>query len=293
MSDPTVFIGVGALKAGTTWVHHFLTDHPDCRPCLIKELRYFNKFEGDDPEMLARRIARVRKMVQGYRDAGVTEGGGYTIDEYEQLVEDWAALFDNDVLDPAAYRELVMRHRADAKLVGEITPAYAELSTQMYGAMHAVAPSTKMFYIMRDPVSRLASQIRMRAAKQGTTDAEREASAAQTATRYLDGDWQIGNKRSDYAATITRLRDAVPAEDLHFTYLEDLPNGGARDLCRFLGIAEMDGAPAKKVNEGAVIAMPADFASRAAEMLRPQYEQVADVMGHMPDAWHTSLEAAA
>lgn len=293
MSSPTVFIGVGALKAGTTWVHHFLTDHPDCRPCLIKELRYFTKFEGDTPEMIARRVARVRELVQKYRDAGMTESNGYTIAQYEQLVEDWVALFQSDQLDTDAYLELVTRHAADAKLVGEITPAYAGLSAQMFAKMHGIAPVTKILFIMRDPVARLESQIRMRAVKSGAAQSDRVASAADTAERYLNGEWRMGAKRADYAATIRRLRQAVPEQDLHLCFLEDLPNGGTEAMCRFLGIKEIAGPASKKVNEGAVIAMPRDFHRRAANRLREQYEQVADMVGYIPQAWQQTLEDAA
>lgn len=37
-----IFFCVGAAKAGTSWLHRQLSDHPECHFCAIKELHYFD-----------------------------------------------------------------------------------------------------------------------------------------------------------------------------------------------------------------------------------------------------------
>lgn len=42
MHAPPDFIGIGAPKAGTTWLYYQLKDHPDLWLPPVKELHYFN-----------------------------------------------------------------------------------------------------------------------------------------------------------------------------------------------------------------------------------------------------------
>src|SRR5215208_108045 len=40
--DRTYFVGIGAQKAGTTWLHDYLSSRPDTFMSPIKELHYFD-----------------------------------------------------------------------------------------------------------------------------------------------------------------------------------------------------------------------------------------------------------
>ena len=56
VTEASVMICVGSAKSGTSWLHRYLSDHPDCHFRAIKELHYFGGFEGD---ALARNRARI------------------------------------------------------------------------------------------------------------------------------------------------------------------------------------------------------------------------------------------
>ena len=48
MSDPVLLFGIGATKAGTSWLHRYLAGHPDCALRSIKELHFFDT--ATDPD---------------------------------------------------------------------------------------------------------------------------------------------------------------------------------------------------------------------------------------------------
>ena len=49
MSDePTLMFCIGATKAGTSWLHRYISNHPESHMRGIKELHYFDALEFDD-----------------------------------------------------------------------------------------------------------------------------------------------------------------------------------------------------------------------------------------------------
>ncbi|HMO09356.1 MAG TPA: hypothetical protein PKD10_17180, partial [Paracoccaceae bacterium] len=46
MEGTTILLGVGATKAGTTWLWDHLSRHPECHARAIKELHYFDTVEN-------------------------------------------------------------------------------------------------------------------------------------------------------------------------------------------------------------------------------------------------------
>ena len=45
MSEATLMFGVGATKAGTSWLYRYLADHPECHLRSIKELHFFDALD--------------------------------------------------------------------------------------------------------------------------------------------------------------------------------------------------------------------------------------------------------
>jgi len=46
------FMCIGAAKSGTTWLYHNLSLHPNISLSKVKEINYFNKYTGEDPDIL-------------------------------------------------------------------------------------------------------------------------------------------------------------------------------------------------------------------------------------------------
>ena len=57
---PPDFIGIGAQKAGTTWLGHNLQLHPEIWMPGIKELHYFNERINDPKYLIPRLYAKIK-----------------------------------------------------------------------------------------------------------------------------------------------------------------------------------------------------------------------------------------
>ncbi|MGB1236528.1 MAG: sulfotransferase family protein, partial [Planktomarina sp.] len=64
MPDPTLLICPGATKAGTSWLYRYLHDHSACQLRAVKELHYFDTFDGAEQ---GKKTAVLRNQVTNYQ----------------------------------------------------------------------------------------------------------------------------------------------------------------------------------------------------------------------------------
>lgn len=278
-----LFFCVGAAKCGTSWLHRQLADHPDCHFRAIKELHYFNALEaGKLPRELAKHREYQKAMLQRFG-----AGGERPNDEQAARMRDRADWMD--VLesggDLSAYRRYLETGAGDARVVGEMTPAYALLPETRLAEMARISDDVRFLYVMRDPVERLWSHIRMIAARRDPKGEVRAKRCARIFDRVIAGDEPQIARRSDYATAIARLISAVPSGKVLFDVFENMIDGnGLARLCQFLGIANV--TPNRvPVHAGQALEMSAVQRHAAAAFLAPQYDAAARALGGRPDAW--------
>ena len=279
MAEPRILFCVGATKAGTSWLHEWLSGHPECHFRSIKEVHYFNTLEFGKTE--ARRIElsdeRSRLIGRGANERRIRD------------VSDCLSLFEKDP-DGQAYLDYLNGGRGDKAVVGDVTPAYALLPPGRLKMMAGLG-ETRFLYILRDPVARLWSHVRMIASRRepdGSVTAER---SARILKRTLRGDEDHIVQRGDYKGAIERLAAAVPEARRLFVFFEDLISGDAsRKVCDFLGIAPL--RPLAEVVHGGGPLAITDVQARAARgFLAEQYDYVETTLGRVPDAWRQTERA--
>lgn len=279
-----VCLCVGAAKAGTSWLHRQLASHPECHFRALKELHYFNAV---DRGFMKREIDKHRTWQTELLERVARSEDGPTRDQARRLADRGAWL---DVLaaqkeDTAAYLAYLHGGAGSASVVGEMTPAYALLSTDRLAAMARMAPDVRFLYLLRDPVERLWSHVRMIAGRrdpQGGLTAERCASIL---NRTIDGSETEIVKRSDYASALERLATAVAPARLLIEVFEEVVSGEGLDrICDFLGVGRVTADPAP-VHEGRALAMTAPQRALAMQWLAPQYAAAEAVLGRRPQAW--------
>lgn len=283
MSEPVLLYGVGATKAGTSWFYRALHEHPDCALPEVKEAHYWDTFE-DAPrqwnaDLLRRQIAERRAGDRPQRT-----------DHLEALL----AVLEGDRAGDRLYRDWLTRGAGGRRLVADITPAYALLPVEMLGRMAALAPRTLFVYLVRDPVARLWSHVRMQARRQLKAGEDLAARALQIMRRVLNrGEPEHILARGDYPAAHARLVAAVPAGNLRLEYCERLyTEAGQRDMAQFLGIGYHEADAGMRVHEGPKVALPEALAARAARMLADHYAWAARTLGPLPQAWQDNLALA-
>lgn len=219
------FLGIGAQKAATTWLDRCLRRHPSLWLPPIKELHYF-----DDPgarrPVLGRGWAgrRLRRELPARlrADARFLDWGGLRWDAryfFGRRDDEWyLSLFPGD----------------PASVAGEITPDYSVLDAAAVARVHRLLPEVKLIFLMRDPIDRSWSQIRMDVARDGRR------------VREVPPDELIGlarsdriARRSDYVRTLRNWGSHYAQERFFIAFLEDIrarPEDVLADLFGFLGV---------------------------------------------------------
>lgn len=267
--EPILLLGMGAAKAGTSWLFDQLAAHSDCHMRKIKELHYFNTVQarawGPQIARIDARIARSRGALR------------------EDLVA-WRGVLGHRRLNLSAYAAYLCGGRGGQRVVGECTPAYGLLRPRMLAGLARLS-ALRVVYLLRDPVERLWSNVRMdaaRATRWGWTAARAARAGMERALQGHGGAW----RRGDYAATLNRLDRSIGQERLHVMAYEDMtrPDALAR-LGAFLGITPPSAEAGRRVNAGVPMHLPRSLRARAEAALQPQYDYVERRLGHLPTGW--------
>ena len=284
---PVILFGLGAAKAGTTWLYRYLARHPDCAMPALKELHWFDTCETDrwtraGDRLVAEAARREARLPTG--DPGLDRRLGRAVAGYRA----YAAIVSTRG-DDAAYRAYLQGH--GGRVTGDLTPAYGVVSEATLARMQAIAPGTRFVFVMRDPLDRLWSNIRMIAARSGTVMAR---SAARILDRVLAGQDRTLANRCDYAGTLARTGRALDPARLFVAFYETLFTDAAMArMCAFLGIAPRPAPAGARVLAGERLEMTDDQRRRALDWLAPQYHAVAARPDVLPGRWKQNMEALA
>ena len=276
------FVGIGAQKAGTTWLHRNLQAHPGVY-MPRKELHYFDRKANDPSNALTRLFGR------GELDA-----------RWRRQVRHWAWVH---LVKRPSLRDLrwdlnfYMRPYNDAwyasvfegkggRVAGEITPAYSTLDRQKVERIHGLMPDTKVIFFMRNPIERVWSQIVM------SFDKKEKGSAPSVPVEQLlerRGLQQIG-RLSNYRRTLENWGEFYPEEQVFVGFLEDVHFAPAELLSRlyaFLGVDPTFVPPRaeKKVHSRSAATMPTRIAVELARNYREELEGLAERFGGYASFW--------
>jgi Sulfotransferase family len=223
LAERTFVCGVGVQKAGTTWLHNYLASRGDVYMPARKELHYFdNRFRNDLAPGIERHLVNtVRKQLAAL-------GAKPPFTYPEQLVEALDRL--RMQYDARAYPDYFASRIGSQSHFGEVTPAYCLIGSEGFAAMKACFGRIRIVYLMRDPVDRHASMVRMMVRDKKT--------AEPLATKFLATlEWRFAAEMADYRTHIETLRAAFKPEELFFGFYETLfSDAEVRRLCDFLSL---------------------------------------------------------
>lgn len=226
------FLCIGAQKAGTSWLYAQLSAHPGIWMPPVKELHFFDHVY----------IEQNRRWTTSHIQHGVQGPLKWHMNNANPI--DWsyvrylADMADNALFTESWYRRCFDRPVALDKVCGDITPEYSCLPEEGIAYLKALLPSVRIIYIIRDPVSRATSQLRMGIERRGIAPDENNLLA-------MCDEWDIDN-RGDYRTYIPRWRKLFEDRDLLFLPYGDIKtNPGA-----FIQIVEkfLNVAPCEKYN---------------------------------------------
>lgn len=246
-----VVYGIGAQKAGTTWLYEQLRAHPDVHMGDVKEVHYWDTiyfphlpYYKPTAEKEFERLSRMPFLLRSLR-YGLTGQARKLLQ-----AERYRQALSGGEHSGRAYQAFLMEGWQGEPVVGDISPGYAMLEPQGFAAMNAAAPDARFLFIMRDPISRLWSAMRHNRSR-GFINGDKNADLGEAFTRALEAPDKGPMMMTDYATTIRNLEAAVPPERIGYFFFETLFSQESVDrISEFLGIGWMQADAGQVVNPG-------------------------------------------
>ncbi|MEJ6402086.1 sulfotransferase [Yoonia sp. 2307UL14-13] len=288
--DHSVLYCVGATKAGTSWLYRYLHDHTDCAVPAVKEAHYWDTF---DPDMCAKQVTNFRvrlREMRNLKDEAEEAGRGWQVENAKRRINDMKrliAVLEGDRAGDTRYLDWLTGRGTEPRLFADMTPNYATLPDEVLARMLDATPQSKVIFLIRDPLDRLWSHIRMQARRQRQTHEVYEKKANNILYRILNrGQETHILERGDYPNIIRKLRRLVPKDRLLVAFTENMVrHDGISHITSFLGISNQTPDVAAPVHEGPPVVMLDKLRPRALGLLNEHYDWVARNVGPLPDRW--------
>lgn len=283
----TLLFGIGAQKAGTTWLYDYLSGHPECHLPSEKEVHYFDVMRlAGETQHLGRRLARIRQLA-----ANLPETSGPALGHATRRLRrtlDLIDIYAGDGRSHDRYIDHLLDGSMDERIIGDITPSYAMLDRETFAEMAGLAPDVRFVFVLRDPVDRAWSAIRQQVELEGHDDAGFRSRCLEIVDAQLRAPRGLVPPRSDYARTIRELEAAVAADRIHYMFYEDMfrPDPVAA-LARFLGLTPHQADFERRSRAAPIFALDARRLTALRAKLAAQYDFAEEKFGSaLPDAWH-------
>lgn len=278
MADQPDFLCVGAQKAATSWLHASLARLPGVFLPVVKESHYFRE-TSITPFLWANGLRRgqAEKLSRVYMERADLRANHINIQEQ---LEHYRA----ERVDDAWYRG-VFRFAQAGDLRGEVCPSYFGLPAYDIERVNAINPDVRIVLLVRDPVERCWSSIRMHKRQLGgAIDLERLFSEPDGLRIYLD---------------YTLYDQAIPAwtagvgDRLSVVLFDDIvaqPHETFRRVLDHIGYEKPAGSVLGAQNVGDPAPMPGAYRSRLYEELLPQYDYLESIFPGRVAQWRDRHE---
>ncbi|MFZ2725015.1 MAG: sulfotransferase [Methylococcaceae bacterium] len=274
-----LFLSVGAMKAGTTWLYAQLKEHPDIYFTPEKEIHYFANKVGIDNQLNHRaRTEKLKQCLDKYHKGNLKQLAVHAPEiawysEYataKQLSNQW---YEN-----------LFRMKATQKYCADFSNLYCLMNKDGWDNVHKVTKNIKVIYTLRDPLARLWSHYKFHMLWVNREDEALEA-GFEHFKDLLDKPWFWNN--ADYAKNYSALTANLAKEDLVLLYFEDFradPLQKLTDIQQFLNIKTInasDESLQKQVNKTKEFNIPDEWYDYMQKKLQPLCLQMQDL-----GIWH-------
>ncbi len=295
---PPTFLGIGAQKAGTTWLYCYLNRHRQIWFPPQKELHFFDrstKYSNQNglatDSVLSRivgsesweRIKTARRIHVLHR---CLKSGSRK--QFKQAI--WWSKFLFSDYDESWYSNFFSgasshQHR------GEMTPAYSILDSEDIAQIKKINPDIKLIFLIRNPIDRAWSAIRYlkdRGYLDVKLDSSKEIIAALKQPRMI--------LRGDYERTIDAYLEHFDSSQILVGFYDAIQNDPVTlmsEITTFLGVEsfEEDCMKTKRyVNKSPQSQMPNRVRDYLLETYSPLINRLAMTFGSYASVWKTKLE---
>ena len=285
-----LFLSVGAMKAGTTWLHRNLAGHPQIHFSPEKEIHYFADPQAQSYMSLAHRLGRYQQVVRNLRPERMNPHVQANLGWYARH---YLAPEVNDAWYEALFADRPAR-KASARWVADFSNLYAVLDAAGWAHVQRLCRELRAVYTLRHPGERLWSALKFSYEFAGRAEALPGLGAADY-DAFLDDAGTLAH--ADYAGAIQSLRRHLPQSGLMVLFMEETVERPFETLRRiewFLDISAhtyREDALQSRVNPSGKLAVPGHFAERANRIAAEQIARLTDMGIAVPANWHVPLSA--
>ena len=281
------FLGIGATRAGTSWLHYVLATHPDIWVSPVKELHYYDRPMNGQRTVLKNPL-RFKWRVGSYLK------GGYDVNNDGFLrCMNWDLNFFLKRRSENWYKSLFTN--AGSRLAGEVTPAYAILDKATVARIAANNSELRSIYFLRHPIARGWSDIVNSLAKKRRVSIN-NVSEQDMLSRIEEPDFLA---RTNYADNIRRWRSVFGENKLFIGFFEDIqkqPDVLINRLCEFLGVrgsGVIDNQRLRSPQNASTpfsAPIPPNVEFNLAKKLYPMIREIQELLGGYADQWLEDAE---
>jgi len=225
--NKTFILGVGAQKAGTSWLHNYIQKSPVANMGPLKEYHFWNLYFVPDHK----KRSFLKKKPAEMNSEEFLRYQMFTINYY---YESFFCSLINDGF----------------KITGDITPHYSKLQEEEFSFIKARLEKfgfhVKVIFLMRDPFERLWSNIRMERNLYTTIDNDLSDSEA-IKLHFRSNRWMLD---SMYHTQVFRIDSVFKKEDIYYGIFEEMfEEENIRKLSDFIGMKHVPGLGDQVVNQ--------------------------------------------
>ncbi|USR41529.1 sulfotransferase [Ectopseudomonas hydrolytica] len=266
--EKVFLLGVGAQKSGTTWLHSYLSGHPQANMGAAKEYHVFDALhvadEGIRRKFLQRRINQLLQGVERLKPIDRLVAG--FLGDTQRYYDYFTALLEQDAIN----------------VTGDITPSYSALPVsaliEIRDEFARRGIRVRVILLMRDPVERCISAVQ---------HVLRQPGESYTGRCHFGGDGETVLRelyaspafvmRGRYDQTLERLEQVFDPEDIGLFFYETLfKEATTKQVCNFLGLSLMPAKYELRVNASSnEITVGQALRSEVQRFYRPVYERFA------------------
>ena len=278
-----LFLSVGAMKAGTTWLYAQLKHHPDIYFTPEKEIHYFANKVGIDNQLNHRARTEKLKTCLNQHQKGNLKHLAHHASEIA-----WYSEYANAKQLTNQWYENLFRMNQTQKYCADFSNLYCMMDTKGWDNVHQVAKNVKVIYTIRDPLARLWSHYKFHMLWVNREDEALDA-GFEHFKDLLNKPWFWNN--TDYAKNYTALKQNIAPEDFLILYFEDFraePMQKLTEIQTFLNIKPLEVSAEsleKKVNKTKEFDIPQEWLEFMQKKLQPLCEQMQEV-----GIWHSKWQ---
>ncbi|MDX2481765.1 MAG: sulfotransferase [Desulfuromusa sp.] len=278
-----LFLSVGAMKAGTTWLYLQLSEHPEIYFTPEKEIHYFANKVGIENQL------NQKNRIQKLKDC-LNEFSKGNLKYIHQNIETIAWYVDYarpKEITNEWYIDLFKR-KGNEKYCADFSNLYCQMQDDGWENVYSAAKNVKIVYTLRDPIERLWSHYKFHMKWSGQ-EADTLRLSIGEFEKIIDSHWLWIN--TEYVKNHQNLTKNVPDSDLLIVYFEDFREAPRKSLFAlqdFLGLKKKfcrEDFFDKKINKSNDLTAPSDWLDSMHRKLHYSCSEMKDI-GIWHPAWH-------